>query len=345
MYAPEDPVKVSSKNASIVITTIGYTFSKSEVVYIQLYRKEENINRYIFNNETMPGINQTDVQKWYQNETQSDLQVAIYPNSYTRIQYQETHYEQIRETSKWNYVGVYPNFNKYSRLSIDHSEPIIPNNFVGDSEEQYFYNSIILTPQEFKTITVTEKRDSTILDIFGSIGGVIGLIAGLQVILFGTRPSRPYGVLHYLSWRHHSISRDLEHQFSLPEAQIPFVNPVDKRFADVFKKNLDDNFDENLQDISLNTPLLGRDQLEERMSRLEARNQLLEMVMKNYYIDDEVFITLSRARQRAREGAPQVITKLDNQEDNYDEKQYYDTVPLKSDSIINESYPMPYRRT
>jgi hypothetical protein len=113
----------------------------------------------------------------------------------------------------------------------------------------------------------------------------------------------------------------------------------------VFKKNLDENFDENLHDISLNTPLLGRDQLEERMSRLEARNQLLEMVMKNYYIDDEVFITLSRARQRAREGTHQVISELDNQEDTYDEKQYYDTVPLKSDSIINESYPMPYRRT
>jgi hypothetical protein len=47
--------------------------------------------------------------------------------------------------------------------------------------------------------------------------------------------------------------------------------------------------------------------LENRVSRMEARNQLLEMVLRSYYIDDEVFLALDYARRNPSEYMEKVV--------------------------------------
>jgi hypothetical protein len=149
MFAPKDPVYVDSGNTTIRIVTEGYTYKVEELIYIQLYRREENINRIIFNNESLPGITKDDVQNWSLNETQNGLQVNAYPDSYTTIRYQETDYQKIRKESKWNYFGAYPDFDKSTKLSIDASQPLIPDDIGRNESKQYFFNTFILTPKDF----------------------------------------------------------------------------------------------------------------------------------------------------------------------------------------------------
>jgi hypothetical protein len=153
-----------------------------------------------------------------------------------------------------------------------------------------------LIPKDFTRATITEKRDSTLLRALGSIGGVISLLLALQVILFGSRPSSPWGIFHYWTWKKKSTPPSLGEQFRIEEAQVPFISPVHQRFNDVSKKN-SDNVD--LMDVSCSSskPLVDKDDMKACMPRLEARIQLLELVMKNYYLDDQVFLALKHAQR------------------------------------------------
>ncbi|KAI8880141.1 hypothetical protein K501DRAFT_275879 [Backusella circina FSU 941] len=325
LYAPKYPIQVSPKNATILITTQGYTYKRQESIYIQIYRREENMNRIIFNNETIPGITESDVQSWSINETQSDLQVTTYPNSYTKIEYQETDYKEIRGDKKWNYFGAYADFNNFTRLSIDFSQPVIPNSIGRNETQQFFYHSFTLTPKEFRRTTVTEKRDSTILGMFGSIGGVVSLLIAVQIILFGTRPSSPWGIFHYWTWKSKSAPPELEEQFYISEAQIPFINPVHQRFNDVFKKNSDQVGLMNTSSSS-SISLIDKENIEERVARLEARNQVLELVMKNYYLDDQVFLALEHPQRASEEENGHCSS--DDKEPDYEKLSFRSDIPM-----------------
>jgi hypothetical protein len=335
MFAPEEPIKVGSKNASVVVRTSGTTNTGKEVIYVQFYRREENINRIIFNNESLPGITKSDVLNWSLNETQSDLQVNAFPDSFTTIKYQETDYEKIQNDSKWNYFGAYPNFIKYTELSIDYSQPVIYDKVGLNSTKQRFFNSFTVIPKEFKRTTITEKRDSTILHVFGSIGGAISLLLALQVILFGTRPSSPWGIFHYWTWNKKRTPPDLEEQFHIDEAQVPFINPVDQRFNDVFNKNSDQ---EDVKDTSSSssTPLVNKNSVEDRVSRLEARNQLLELVMKNYYLDDQVFLAIGHTRKAPEKDTQPEKTETNNLDS--DQEPEYEKLSFDSDVPMNDLY-------
>jgi hypothetical protein len=238
------------------------------------------------------------------NETKSESQATIHLNTYATIEYEEVFYEDIATDRKWNYMGLFPVYSKRSEIQIYHDESSATNYGDSSTGEFSYYNSITITPKGFRQITITQKRDSTVLGIFGSIGGVLGLIAGLQVFLFGTRPSTPWGVFHYWTWKKASTPHYIGDHFHIEDAQVPFINPVHQRFTDVFNKNSDR---ENCMDTSSSssTPLIDKDSIEDRMSRLEARNQLLELVMKNYYLDDQVFLALGHSQRISEEDAQQ----------------------------------------
>jgi hypothetical protein len=344
MFAPKDPVFVDSENETLMIKTKGYTYNGDEVIYMQLYRKEENINRIIFNNESLPGITKDDVQNWSSNETQDGLHFNAFPDSFTTIEYQETDYQKIRKDSKWNYFGAYPDFDKSTKLSIDASQPLIPNDIERNESKQYFYNIFTLVPKDFTKTTITEKRDSTLLHVLGSIGGVISLLFALQIILFGSRPSSPWGIFHYWTWKKKSTPPGLGEQFRIEEAQVPFINPVHQRFNDIFKNNSDDV---DLMNVSSSSskPLVEKEDMETRMSRLEARNQLLELVMKNYYLDDQVFLALKHA-QRTSEEDPKPEKNNSNNHDSDDEDSNreleYKKLSFRSDTPIIDAYTPIY---
>lgn len=103
----------------------------------------------------------------------------------------------------------------------------------------------------------------------------------------------------------------MEIYLHIPDIEsVPFVTPVHQRFSSIYKLNsqkliekhpdeqerfeeelLDEKFDSNSDIIPMQgytlTGNLG--DIETRLSQLEGRNQILELVLKTYYIDDKVF--------------------------------------------------------
>ncbi|KAI8880142.1 hypothetical protein K501DRAFT_275880 [Backusella circina FSU 941] len=306
LYALAKPDIITESNSSISVTVTGTSLNSKESIFIQFYTKDQDFNRIIYNQEDMPGVSNSDLQDWSLTDTKSESQDMIPQNTYAIIEYQQINYEYIAEDRKWNY------------MVINHAESSSTDSGNSDTEANTYFNSITINPKSFQKQTITQKRDSTVLGIFESIGGVIGLIAGLQVILFGTRPSSPWGIFHYWTWTGKSALPDLEEQFCIPEAKIPFINPVHQRFNDVFKKNSDE---ECLIDTSpsSSTSLIDKENIEERVSRIEARNQLLELVMKNYYLDNQVFLALGNSQRASEEDAQQERNKSNNQESDQDD--------------------------
>lgn len=47
---------------------------------------------------------------------------------------------------------------------------------------------------DFDTVT-TEKRNTTIVSVLGVIGGIISILLFIQALLFGSKPSAPWGLL------------------------------------------------------------------------------------------------------------------------------------------------------
>jgi hypothetical protein len=285
----------------------GWTYEQNEAIFVQLYRRSEDINRVIYLDEELPGIDPVDVLDWSLMDVKSDLQVTVYPDSFTHIEYQEINYQKIKQDEKWNYFGIFPVYSEFVNLTMDATQPLIPST---SGTPQRMFNSITFAPQTFQTITRTEKRDDTILNVIGSFGGVLGLIFGLQIYLFGNRPTKPWGVIQRRTGKYKKLSDELEKNFYLTEAQIPFVSPVHQRFVNVSF----DSFNDMKHTVSSSDPLSqdimfleNSEPLENRVSRMEARNQLLEMVLRSYYIDDEVFLALDYARRNPSEYMEKVV--------------------------------------
>ncbi|KAI8890253.1 hypothetical protein K501DRAFT_312083 [Backusella circina FSU 941] len=297
LYAPLNPMNVTENNNKILITTTGFTYENNESIFIQLYKPTEDINRVVYLDQTLPGIDYAAVQEWTLTDIDSDLQVVASPNSHTCIEYQEINYQKINQDASWNCFGIFPVYSEFSNLTLDHTYPVIPNLSGSSGIAQEMFNEITITPKTFTKITISEKRDSTIIDIIGSIGGVLGLIVGLNIFLFGSRPAKPWGVIQRKAGNYKKLSNELESRFYLDEAQVPFVSPVHQRFMNIYIASLNekqqhgDPLTKELLDLENN------EHVENRLSRLEARNQLLEMVLRSYYIDDEIFTALDFARR------------------------------------------------
>lgn len=81
-----------------------------------------------------------------------------------------------------------------------------------------------------------------------------------------------------------SLLRGLQSKFKITDSGIPLVHPVHHRFSVT-----------DLQGLDLDEPET------KRINRVEERMQMLEMLFKAYYVDDEVFRSLDDASRVADE--------------------------------------------
>ncbi|KAI7877303.1 uncharacterized protein EV154DRAFT_576901 [Mucor mucedo] len=254
--------------------------------------------------------------------------VSVHPDSTMYIQFETVYTHQIDPDSWWNFVGIFPKYIYTSELSITHTEPMSRGTYAKtEGQEAVVLGDIVISPKTFSQRIITEKRDTTIVSSLGVVGGIVGILLAIQVFLFGARPPKPWGIVHTTTIRS-SIKdkrqRILEKYFSVPDAQsVPFVTPVHQRFSSIYELNSSDNhhdheeqlieenvllddeglkLDHDVDETLSKTPILDAamdikdtlKDLQERLGHLEGRNQMLELVLKAYYIDDRIFQELHK---------------------------------------------------
>lgn len=245
--------------------------------------------------------------------------VSLYPDSVIFVSFETIYYHKIDPDSWWNLIGIFPKFIFTSELSITHSE-IMDRGSYDMAVNDQFLGSINISPTSFKKRTVTEKRDVTIVSALGVMGGVVGILLSIQACLFGTRPKEPWGVFQKSKMRAHIMEerhQSLNDYFRVPKLKtVPFMTPVHPRYSKIHNYSeeniysdlnsndlensrlVQDNCSENTQlvnDSALSgyvkddTLPITLENVEERLADLEGRNQVLELILRAYYIDDTIF--------------------------------------------------------
>lgn len=327
LFRSSEQFDSNGRGVSIIFRLSGTVRQYNEAIYIQLYDRDQNPNRYVFFNESLPeGYSNSDIQKWVANDNniqQAENSYALYAESSTSIKYQMTENHNLVSDSSWNYVGsISPKYKVSRKLSSTFSLPAPRNTFdVGNIS--HTLSDIQISPMTSTLIVNTYKRDNTLLGMLGAVGGIISLLAIIQSILFGTRPVKPWGIVHKIRKRQQletlADALDTERYYYSQDhkgkksdgisnayaTSIPFSEPVDPRFTGFFNRSKRFGDGQALSEITTDqSPLLpSMGTLEDRVMRLESRNQILELALRSYYIDEEIFQSVKEARSKTEEGA------------------------------------------
>lgn len=308
-----ESMQLYSYNPTVQFTHVGGAYSEVEAVFIQFYEPSKNPNRVLFFNESPEAVGFAEMDNFKDSERRAGTSREVmkqillaYPESDISVQYEVVHRKSIDPNRVWNYVGAYPIYILSTELGISHNDAI-DRGRNKRMEPGTPLGYIRVTPNRFQNRVITEKRDTTILSVLGSIGGIVSVLFGLYAVLFGTKPKGPWGIVQKSSLipsQKNKKLNELEDYFDISEVQgIPFVSPVHQRYNDIYNKNMSKN--KKLEE----EPLLKRLDIEQhqtgdptdmchRLEQLEGRNQILELVLKTYYVDDEIFRQLKKFRQR-----------------------------------------------
>ncbi|OAD76826.1 hypothetical protein PHYBLDRAFT_165329 [Phycomyces blakesleeanus NRRL 1555(-)] len=221
---------------------------------------------------------------------------TLYTNEALVMQYQIKDHQYLEETG-WNRIGFLPHYKhtpEISSLYVKNNFSMVREQFTTFDGE--IFGSTTVYPIDYVTIIEQDQKMHTILNSLGSVGGILSLMVGIQAWLFGFRPKSPWGVVQRWSRgpMKRSLGRNLQTKFDTLDTPVPFVNPVNVRFADTDKVSngqideskimlLEDQKDEELRD------------LRDRLGLMEKRMQLTERLLETYYVNDEIFKELDLA--------------------------------------------------
>lgn len=323
---------VPKSAAKLSFSKWGKFTKDSQRIHIQFYEPEKNPNRVIFYNETIAGYDANAIDQWMDSEMFSgstadtlDQVMSLPVDSEVHIQFKTVTTQEIDPTSLWNYLGIFPKYNIKSHLKITHTEstPTRTESLMSENDSAVrLQGEINVSPTDFFDTIITEKRDTTIVSALGVLGGVIGILIFIEVVLFGTKPNSPWGLVQsakFLSVNRKGSKKNLSKYFLLPRhTDLPLQTPVHPRFSDIFDKHNQLNRRSKKEDLSSSStceaiplelnygleqgekvkefqdtlPNVDMRALLERVNKIEARNQILELVLKTYYIDNSVFSEL-----------------------------------------------------
>ncbi|KAG2210948.1 hypothetical protein INT47_000105 [Mucor saturninus] len=304
----------------------GVSDSVEQSIHIQIYEPTKNPNRVVFDISPFPRQYSAEyLDDWIDFQLNNSFihgtagqKITLNGLSSVNIHFKITYTQKIDPDSLWNLVGVFPNYIQISELSITNSEVF------GNQNAGYKTKFMELYPLYQQKTVVTEKRDVTIMSTLGILGGIASMLIALRVFLFGARPAKPWGIFQRLSFKsrwEQSKSKNLNKFFRIPGVEnVPFVTPVHERFFEIHTVNEDhsstagcsrslngerDRFlseqsasNTQIDSCSIhnsiekdkNSELSNSDyNMQERLEQIEARNQILELVLKAYYMDDRVF--------------------------------------------------------
>jgi hypothetical protein len=263
-----------------------------------------------------------DISNWRNNDRNS----LLVENSYTlqsgqtmSMNYQLEIYKRLT-TSPWNYVGLAPQFDTITQLKTEQRTTLTSTS--SDSLNQPLA-TIYVIPQAMLNKTLREAKMFSVISALSYVGGLFSLFLAVQTLLFGYRPSSPFGVVHRWSVgdMKRSISDGLVSRFSSLQTPVPMVNPVHRRFSKLDIKSYGNvnqgplhsgdydpkaaecnDVDSMEKGTTLENepldPIHHEDNRLARMEVMEERLQLMELLFKSYYINDEVFQSLDKALKK-----------------------------------------------
>ncbi|KAF1797131.1 hypothetical protein FB192DRAFT_1347341 [Mucor lusitanicus] len=282
--APNDfkMTSTSGKNngSRLLFTMFGDQTTTYGRVHVSVFAKEMDPNAKIYGyDDGMSNyLSEADVLNWQTSE-RNDLQATnvytIQPFTYSALSYDIVDHRYLQPVG-WNYVGFLP---------VTNSTPEIESNFRSEAPNPTYTSGHIdlgvlaVFPENFATLVDREVKMYTLVNALGFVGGIFGLLIAAQAWLFGYRPRSPWGVVHRWSTgsRKQSLLQGLQQKFKTTDSGIPLVHPVHHRFSVNEFQNL------------------GQETEAQRVSRVEERMQILELLFKAYYVDDEVFRSLDNA--------------------------------------------------
>lgn len=270
----------ANNGSRLLFTMYGDQATSYGRVHVSVFpkRMDPNVKVYSINDDIPNYLSEADVLNW-QNAERNDLQATnvftIQPFTYSALSYDIVNHKYLQPVG-WNYVGFLP---------VTNSTPEIETNFRSEAPNPTYTQGhtdlgvLAVFPENFAILEAREVKMYTLVNALGFVGGIFGLLIAAQAWLFGYRPRSPWGVVHRWSTgsRKQSLLAGLQSKFKTTDSGIPLVHPVHHRFSVNEFQNL------------------GQESEAQRVSRVEERMQILELLFKAYYVDDEVFRSLDNA--------------------------------------------------
>lgn len=265
-----------------------------------------------------------DISNWRNNDRNSLLvenSYALQSGQTMSMNYQLEIYKRLT-ASPWNYVGLAPQFDTITQLKTEQRTTLTsaPSNAFNQP-----LATIYMIPQAMLSKTLRETKMFSVISALSYVGGLFSLFLAVQTLLFGYRPSSPFGVVHRWSVgdMKRSISDGLVSRFSSLQTPVPMVNPVHRRFSKLDIKSYGNinqgplhsgEYDPKVAEGNEVDPMEKGTTMENepldpihhedsrfaRMEVMEERLQLMELLFKSYYINDEVFQSLDKALKKDR---------------------------------------------
>lgn len=277
----------ANNGSRLLFTMFGDQSATSARVHVSVYPKQMDPNTQVYgiSDDTTSLLSEADVLNWQtaeRNDIQATNVYTIEPFTYSAMAYDLIDHRYLQSVG-WNYVGFLPIYNHTPEIdSYFRSESPNPNYASGHSD----LGLVAIFPNSFEELIDREVKMYTLVNALGFVGGIFGLLIAAQAWLFGYRPRSPWGVVHRWSTGglKQSLLTGLQSKFKTSDSGIPLVHPVHHRFSVNDFQNL------------------GVESEAQRVSRVEERMQVLELLFKAYYVDDEVFRSLDNANQNGTKG-------------------------------------------
>ncbi|CAO3650971.1 unnamed protein product [Cunninghamella blakesleeana] len=300
--------------------------SNSSQLHIVFYHKNHNPNLSVYNIKDPFGLPFS----WYTNDENAQFQSSeaenlrtenafdLDPNVGSTSSYALVEHEEIQSSSFWNYVGIDSSFWNYVGIDSIYKRTYEISSKAASESVSTLYStmpqplgSLLVFPESYSVTVLSEQRAFTLVSAMGIIGGIFGLIVGLQTFLFGYRPRSPWGLIHRWSVGQMRISllQNLKSRFP-PINNVPIVHPVHRRLtANSILLNNKSNGSKSM--IIDNNKLISKEKaiqlssytveaeetIQDRICLLEERLHIFELLFQAYYIDDEIFRSLDHALQ------------------------------------------------
>ncbi|KAG1092809.1 hypothetical protein G6F42_019109 [Rhizopus arrhizus] len=271
---------------------INGNISESGAIYIDMYAPGYNPNMIAYGLLASNQLSNEFNREWAISEQGSNTidSIILKPSVRTSASFDIIENRALRRYDGWNYVGFSSTYDVNSVVNSFYKDA--PQN-VALLQTSALLAQLTIQPSSFTININNEQKVFTLLNAFAQIGGVLGLFIAVQTILFGFRPQSPWGIVHRWSFGRLRVKLTdrLANYFDRMGTPVPLVNPVSNRLSTVFKNNAYASgyaVDEAMSQ-------------ENRVHQVEERLQLMELLLKSYYLNDEVFRSLDQAVKRGND--------------------------------------------
>jgi hypothetical protein len=283
------------------------------VIYIDFYAPDYDPNTVVYGliNRTQSSLTDQQITDWKISEQAFNLVTTpiLQQSVVTTASYTLTTEKTLRRADGWNYIGFSSSYDETT--SVSHVYKDSPQNaaLMPANPKIRPVSQLTIQPSDFTINTNVEQKVFTLLNAFAQAGGVLGLFIAVQTILFGFRPQSPWGIVHRWSFGKLRIklTNRLANYFNRMGTPVPLVNPVNNRLSTVNGHAFSNSNNTYIPYDAHDVPSAAEEQLEDyanqenRVQRVEERLQLMELLLKSYYLNDEVFRSLDQAVKRGNE--------------------------------------------